>query len=833
MKAVIMAGGLGTRLRPLTCNVPKPMVPVLNRPILEHTILLLKKHGITEIVLLLFYLPHVIKKHFGDGSRFGVELEYITPDSDYGTAGAAKQAMEWIQETCLIVSGDAITDLDLTQFIGFHRKKKAGLTMALALVGNPSPFGIAITNKQGRVTRFLEKPSWGQVFSDTVNMGIYVLEPGILDFIPKDSEYYFAKDLFPVLLREKQPVYGFNSDCYWKDIGNLKTYQQVHWDWFDNKIELDITGDPREGIWLGENCKISALAKLEAPLVLGDHCVVEEGARVGRSIIGNSCTIGRKASVANSILWNGVAVAKGAELNFDVVASQCEIGEGAYLNENVFISHRVAVGANSQINANVKIWPQKEVDAGAVVNASMVWGDKWQREHFTDSRVTGLANLEINPEFGAKLGAAFGTWLGKDSLVAVSRDPTSAARMIDRSMICGLMSAGVDVHDLRVIPIPIVRYAIRSGNYKGGIHVRRSPFQSNLLDILFFDKNGRDLAPNTTKTLERLFFREDFPRVSFDEVGDIDFPVRISEAYVQDCLDHIDIAAVEGAKFKVVIDYSFGAATQVFPAILGSLDCEVITLNAFLHPEKMSRTAKKFEDALQRLAKIVRSTQAHAGFLIDSGAEKIFCVDEKGRILKSERLVVLVTKLLLTTQKPRKIAVPVSIPSQVEAMAQRANVELVYTAEDGGSIIQATEDPAVEYAAGTKGGFIFTDFHFAFDGLFALVKILELMAKSGQTLGQLNDETPKRIFKVESVPCPWEAKGQVMRKMAEYSEDKRRLLVDGVKIIYDDAWVLVVPDRDKASCHVVVEAPGPKSAEKLVTRFRKIVQGSAVVRGQA
>ncbi|MFQ6116271.1 MAG: nucleotidyltransferase, partial [bacterium] len=503
----------------------------------------------------------------------------------------------------------------------------------------------------------------------------------------------------------------------------------------------------------------------------------------------------------------------------DVVGSGTQIGEGASLDDHVFISNKSILGPGCQINSNVKIWPEKVVDAGAVVNSSLVWGDKWERELFTDSRVTGLANFELRPEFGAKLGTAFGTWLGKGNLVVMSRASTPAARMLDRSIICGLMSAGVHVHDLRVMPIPIVRYILRSGKDRGGIHVRRSPFDKKLLDILFFDSYGRDFSPTTTKAIERIFFREDFPLVSFDEVGDIDYPVRVSEAYVQDFLNHVDIEAIGAARLKVVIDYSYGAATQVFPTILGSLDCEVISLNAFLRPEKLTRTAGEFGRALRQLSKIVTSTGADIGFLIDAGAEKIFCVDENGQIIPSERLAILMTKLYFATNHPQKIAVPVSIPSQVEILAKEHKIEIVHTGDDDGSIIKSTEDSAVNYAVGTSGGFIFTDFHFAFDGMFSVVRILELMAKTGYRLGKLNDQIPKRALITATVPCPWEAKGQIMRQMAEYSEGKNRLLIDGVKIFTNGDWVLVIPDRERAFCHVVAEARNATKAKKLVETF--------------
>ncbi|MFQ5824249.1 MAG: sugar phosphate nucleotidyltransferase [bacterium] len=326
MKAVILAGGLGTRLRPLTCNVPKPMAPVVNRPILEHTLTLLQYHEIKDIIMLLFYLPEYIRNHFGDGSKYGVKISYITPDQDYGTAGAVKQAESLIEDTFLVVSGDVITDLDISRFVKFHKEKKALLTMALSHVDNPSPFGITFTDKKGRVSRFLEKPAWGQIFSDTVNMGIYVMEPKALELISKNKKYYFARDLFPKLLEERKPLFGYVSDCYWRDIGDLKTYQFVHWDWFDGKIKLEVKETFHEGVWLGKDCQIGKRVKIEGNVMLGDNCTIEDGVQLSNSVLGDNCRIGQNSFISKSILWKNVNIENNSELNQKVVGAGTQIG---------------------------------------------------------------------------------------------------------------------------------------------------------------------------------------------------------------------------------------------------------------------------------------------------------------------------------------------------------------------------------------------------------------------------------------------------------------------------------------------------------------------------
>jgi mannose-1-phosphate guanylyltransferase/phosphomannomutase len=220
MKAVIMAGGQGTRLRPLTSNQPKPMIPIVNTPCMEHIVRLLKDHGFTEIVVTLQFMPEEIQDYFGDGSDWGVSIGYSIEDAPAGTAGSVKLAEEHLEgERVLVISGDALTDCDLSRVLEFHENNGAEATMVLKSVENPLDFGIVITEEDGRISRFLEKPAWGQVFSDTVNTGIYVLEPTALAEIPSEGEYDFSKELFPKLLEAGRPLYGYVTEDYWEDIG--------------------------------------------------------------------------------------------------------------------------------------------------------------------------------------------------------------------------------------------------------------------------------------------------------------------------------------------------------------------------------------------------------------------------------------------------------------------------------------------------------------------------------------------------------------------------------------------------------------------------------------
>ncbi|MBN1348792.1 NTP transferase domain-containing protein [candidate division KSB1 bacterium] len=825
MVGVIMAGGFGTRLKPLTCNIPKPMVPVMNRPMMEHIILLLKEHGITDLVSLLFHQPDTITNYFGGGESTGTNLKYLLNTEDYGTAGSVKKAESHLNERFLVISGDLLTDIDLSQAIQFHIDRQAKATIILTRVKNPLEYGIVMADQSGRITRFLEKPSWGQVFSDTINSGLYILEPEVLDFIPPATNFDFSKDLFPILLDQNQSLYGYIASGYWKDVGNLTEYQLAHRDCLAGNMKIRLQGKRNGNAWIGEETVIGKNVSFEGHVVIGPKCVIGNDVTLCDTVIGDRCRIDEASHLINSVLWNNVELGKRVRLNNDVVASKTSIHTDSYISEHVFISENCTIGHGCTIRSNIKIWPDKALEDGAVLIDSLIWGDRWMSELFTGSRITGLVNSELTPEIGAKLGAAYGAYVGAGNALVTSRDVSEGARMICRALESGFMAAGVHVHDLRVTPIPIVRNQLRSGKEQGGIHVRQSPFDDKLVDILFFDLDGRDLPINKTKAIERLFFREDFPRAAYHAIGKLDFPVRITDSYVEEFLKHLNPKPIENAHFKVVVDYSHGGASQALPNLLGSLDCEVISVNAYLDSRRLTRDAGTFHHQLHQLSKVVTSLKANIGFLMDAGAEKLFVVDEKGIPIDSDRLLVLVTKILIEANDPKKIAVPVTASALIESLAEARDIRVIRTRNEHRSLMEAFFNEGVKFAGDTKGGFIFTDFSFSFDGMFALAKILELMARTNISIGKLNNSLPRVTLKKINVPCSREHKGYVMRKLMEFTEGKTRQLIDGVKIFEDGGWVLVMPDHERAFFHVNAEAEDRKLAVQLVTDYVEQIKG--------
>jgi mannose-1-phosphate guanylyltransferase/phosphomannomutase len=835
MKAVIMAGGFGTRLRPLSCNIPKPMVYMANKPMMEHIVGLLKKHGLDELVVLLYFQAETIRDYFEDGSRFGVKIEYVQAQEDYGTAGAVKNAENLLNGRFLVISADVLTDIDLKAACDFHSQNQARATMVLARMENPLSYGVVITEDDGRISRFLEKPTWGEVFSDTVNTGIYILEPEVLQEIPPKQNFDFSKDLFPLMLSTGERLYGFVTRDYWRDVGNLEEYFQAHQDILQGAVSVDIGGNllhrEHANIWAGKNVEVGDKVEFKGSVIIGNDAYIGSHCFISNSLIGDNVRIGEDVNLDRSVIWKDTSIGKRSILTEAIVANNARLEEETVVFENAIISENCHIEKGAKIKANVRVWPGKRVEAGSILSSSLVWGEKWNRELFSDAKVMGVGNLELTPEFTVKLGAAYGAMLGQGSTVVTSRDAGGTSRMINRAFICGLLSAGVNVNDLRTLPIPVVRYELKSGKERGGIHTRRSPLDPRQTDIIFFNGGGRDLPTSKTKSVERLFFREDFRRASPEETGQLDFPQRVIESYRQDFLKAIDSEQIRKAQFKAVIDYSNGGACEIFPSIIGSLGCEVISLNAYLDPKKLSRTDEELSRSIGQLSSIVKSVNADIGFLFDPGAEKLSVVDEEGQFIPPDLLLLMVTSLFLGSTPARKIAVPVVASMGVEEIAAEYGVKVIRVRNDHLAMMDAISSLKVDFVGGTRGGFIFPGFQLGADAMFNVAKILELLSKNGKSisgpkkksLAQLRKELNRYHMVRQTVPCSWGKKGQVMRELSKYTEDCKRELVDGVRVLNCDSWVQVMPDRRKASFHILAESTKPGEAERLLEKFVKKV----------
>jgi mannose-1-phosphate guanylyltransferase len=361
MKAVILVGGEGTRLRPLTYNTTKAMVPILNKPFLEHLFGYLKGHGITDIILAMSYLPQGIKSYFGGGAGLGVSLFYLVEEEPMGTAGAVKNAESHLEGSFLMLNGDIFTDLDITDMIGFHRQRRAAATIAVTPVEDPTAYGLIETNSEGRITRFREKPSRDEVTTSTINAGIYVLEPEVLAKIPPGRNVSIERETFQQLLEEGEPVYAYSSTAYWLDMGTPEKYLRLNHDLLLGRAPSLF----RSGVVQTGGSRIDPSAIIKAPVLIGEGCIIGEGVKLkGPAVLGPECKVEEEAVIEGAVLWNNVSVGKRAIVRNCVIASHCRIGEESEVPDNCVLGDRAVVGKGSKLPRGTRIRPGKRIAPG-------------------------------------------------------------------------------------------------------------------------------------------------------------------------------------------------------------------------------------------------------------------------------------------------------------------------------------------------------------------------------------------------------------------------------------------------------------------------------------
>lgn len=802
MTGVILAGGFGTRLRPLTINIPKPMVPIANKPILLHTIKLLRKNGIKDLIIILYHQPELIKDYFKDGKNLGVKIDYIISDEDLGTCGAVNLAKENLKSDFLVISGDILTDFNISEIVEYHFKKNSVATITLTRVSNPLQYGIVITNKDGNIVKFLEKPSWGEVFSDTINTGIYVLNPKIFEFVPEKKEFDFSKNLFPILLNKKMPIFGYIASGYWKDIGNVKEYKLAHEDIIKGQVEIEIEGERAlrigSDIWIAEDCKVKNIKNLFGTVVLGKNVKISNS-RIFNSFIGDNVEVDDGVEINNSVIWDNSKIKKNCKILDSIICSKVLINEETLLEGENIISDECNIGKFVTLKKGVFVWPSKIVTDNSIVTHSLVWGKSWTTSLFGSYGIIGANNVEITPEFAAKLGCAYGTIIGKGAIVFTGRDVDKSSRMLKRAMIAGLISTGVDVLDLRATPVPILRFAIRTQSSSGGVHVKRSPFDPHLTNIKFFDKEGFDLSLSMEQNIERIFFREEFYRGNIEEIGSIDIPTRIIESYRNYFLNSLDLKTIKSSNLKFVIDYSFGSTVMFLPNIIGDFDLEIFSLNAYMDGRKSIRSFQEFKDALNKIAMMVKSLRSDFGVLIDANGEKVFVIDNSGEIYSNTRLVSIFIKLLLSEKRDLTVTIPINASYELIQFLNQSNVKFNFTSTISRNIIRDSINSY--FGVDLLGGFIFEIFLPFFDGIYTIGKLIELLSKSDKNLIELKKDTPERDPSHIEINCPFDIKGKIMRKLSE-SKTFDTNTIEGVKLIENDGFVFILPDSDRPVIHI-------------------------------
>jgi len=830
MKAVVMAGGEGSRLRPLTKDRPKPMVPMVNKPMISHILDLLKRHGITDVVMTTMYMADTIHDFFGDGSAWGMNIQYAVEEIPLGTAGSVKNAEALLGgDTFLVISGDALTDFDLSQLIAFHKEKQAKVTLTLYRVPTPLEYGVVITDDQNRITQFLEKPGWSEVISDQVNTGVYVIEPEVLDLIEPGQSVDWSNDVFPQFLTQPGSMYGFVADGYWTDVGNLNEYVRATGDLLSGRVNLEPLGQRwGENIWVGsDDVEIAPDAVLSGPIYLGAGVRVKGGVHIeGPTVIRNDTIVDSRASISHSIIWRGCYIGEDVRLEGTIVGRGCSIKSKAMLKEGSVVADGSIIHENAIIYENVRLWPKKEVDSGTRVHESIIWGSRVRRTLFGRFGISGVVNVDLTPEMAAKIGAATGAYFPKGSWITINRDVHRSSRMLKRAIIAGLPAAGVNVWDLASVPGPVARYYTSQTEAVAGINVRLSPFDQRVVDIHIFNGSGLDLSNAVERKIERIYFREDFRRAYMDEIGLIEYAPAVLPLYKKDFLAAVDKQAIIDRQYKVVVDYSYGTSSDILPELLHSLKVEQVPLNAHPSENKLAVLEAQFQAGLRQLGAITRVLgDVSFGAKLDVSGEKIFIVCSDGTLLSSMDTALVLAELIMRSHPGKRLVATVTMPTAVDEIAQRYGGSVIRCKYDLHDLMGKSQEPDVVLAMDGRGNFVVPEFHPSVDGMMALAQLLENLALQNATLRDVLNTLPSHWVGSVQVDTPWSHKGMVMRVLNETYKGENVQTMDGVKVFLGERrWVLMRPDADKAIFHIDVEGDNEEDVKNLLNTYKQKIE---------
>ncbi len=831
IKAVMMAGGFGTRIQPLTNSMPKPMLPIFNLPMMEHTMRRLVDIGIKDIIVLLYFKPEIIKNHFGDGSKIGANIEYVLPDEDYGTAGAVGCAREFLDTTFIIVSGDLVSDFDYEKIIEHHYKIASKLTITLTSVENPLQFGVVITDENGKIEKFLEKPSWGEVFSDTINTGIYVIEPEILDYIPKEDNFDFAKDLFPLLMKEGVDLMAYDAKGYWRDVGNPESYREVYDDIFKGKVKFQIPGkrvEYQDGVlYLTGDSEIDESVEIIDTVVVGEGCKISKGVRLHNVVIGDRVSIGKDSRIRNSVFWNDIKVGKKVTLDNSVICNDNKIEDFVMAKAGLILAEECEVGKLTVFDQDVIVWPHKIIEPSSVVNNNVIWGSKYKNSIFEYGRVMGKSNIELSCEMSCQLAEAFAAQLPVGSTVIVARDHSKSARMLKRAFLGGLLSGGVNIIDIKAMPPAVLRYNLgKDDDLVAGVFFRQNMDDPTSVEFTFFTEEGLRIDTDMAKRIEKAFFQQKFRRVDYNRIGKIreNYIHHLDECHkyknaIENTIDH---RIIKKNNFKVVIDLMYGGTKDIFPEIMADIQVDNIMLNAYTDYHKMANMSHVTRKSKEEVSAIVRSLGCNLGILLYPNGQRLTVVSDMGEVLNKIKtlLVVLYLFNIEATDKKKIVFLPTWAPDIMDDKFENLIIKRGKYAN-----FKASKMRQYDLIATIDGNFAFTEFSLHRDALYASLKIMEMLSRQNVKLSSIVEKFDDFYYKQLKIECSQALKGKIMRRFLKEAKDKKSSTIDGVKIWESqDSWVLMIPDQFSDHLNLYIQAKQKRAGEELCQAYEQKIE---------
>ena len=782
MKAVIMAGGEGARLRPLTCDMPKPMMPVLDVPLMEYALRLLRRHGVSDAAVTLGYMPDCVRDCFGTGARLDMKLNYYVEKQPLGTAGGVKAAAKFLDETFIVLSGDGLTDCDVGAALDFHRRKGAEITIVLKRVPVPLEYGVVETDAGGRVKRFVEKPGWGEVFTDTINTGIYIMEPSVLDMIPAGA-YDFGRQLLPRAVEEGRAVYGWVMGGYWCDIGDAAAYAQANFDALAGRVDgvhealglraqMDSLG---EGLIIMPGAHVDPHAHITPPCFVGCNAVIDAGAEVGElSIIGTGARIAGQAGIKHSVIMRDAHIGPGAQLRGAIVGRSSALGEGACVYEQGVVGDRAELGERAAIMPGVRVWPRKKVAPGARLEQNLVWGGE-------RGALFGIRGALLDtPGQAVLLGQAYAASGARECIVTHSAG--GRAQAMARALISGMSAQGARTFDAGEAIVPELR-VLEGLIGAAGAHITET-------GALLLDERGLPPDSERERRIETLFMRQDFARPFTLGCPAPERVVLPSDFFVRRILCELPDVDMRDAP-GVVLMCAPGAVRARAEKLLALLGA----------PFRVSEPLL-LENTLRA---------GEVGFAPDENGETMRICDANGMLGEQEQLELMT--LIALDNGAAEICVPVGSTRALEDVVASRGASIRYTRHAPVERLSAMLD----IDAAEQGMF---QARLHFNALFAMAQVLMLMTRRQLPLRTLTEDYPRVYRRASSVPVAQSQRGRVLRVLRGMEAESAAEFMDGLYMKRGEGFAWISPDA-QGDMRVVCEARDNDSARRLCDAYMK------------
>ncbi|MCR4924923.1 MAG: NTP transferase domain-containing protein [Clostridiales bacterium] len=762
IKAVILAGGQGSRLRPLTCDIPKPMVRLCSKPTLEYIMSLLIENGIDEAVVTLGYMPEKITEHFSDNRYLDLKLSFVEEKIPLGTAGGVKNAVKDFEEneTFVVISGDAVCDYDIAEAVRFHRKNNADATIVLAKVDDPREYGLVSCNSDGRVKGFIEKPSWEQALCKTANTGIYIIKKSCLSLFNDGEEFDFAKDLFPLMLKKDMNIFGFVADGYWCDIGSPSSYIKCQSDMMRGKVRGFNANEIQRGIYCNSRLP-SGNYKLIPPVYIGENVSIGNGSVIGPDcVIDNASTIGENTTISSSVILEGALVENSCKIYKSLVCSRAKIKNKACIYENTVIGSDSVVGEATTVKPEACIWPEKKISRGSVVSGNIKFAN--QRKELFEGDLLCIECFEVNSESCARLGRAIGS-LKRLNKIAIASADRKSARALKYAFVSGILSSGGCVWDFGDC------YKAQLEFFTNFCSLDMGVFISSDKKIFFCGEGGLPLQRYIQREIEALFMNGNF------KLGVSEF-----------CRDVADMSSI-----KMIYNQELlRVAEHNLEGIVANAECEDNTIKCL------------FEECVTKVGGSIGSEPI---FRFDKYGRRVSAFTTKCGEISHERL--LATVALYEFKGYNDIALPYESPEIIEKLAMENNCKVYY-------YLDCPADDCDKQIRDMAAGQIWTR-----DALFLAMKVLNILKSNHLTFEELVKQVPAFYVKRKRVRTDLP-----FSELADYFSGMGKsvtLMPQGFIINSENADISIVPLSTGLGVKLFAQSFGMEAAEEICQDIEK------------